>query len=136
MPIPAAKKIVVSSHLREDLRIRQEPVGELKVFHNDAYSMHILAYAGIPGHAVQFQHLIVAAVSYKEESLRILLKLRETGEVETVESAIQSVFEKIQAEGKGPFEFVRDAKKWTATPFTDSDLNQLLQVGIDERHKD
>jgi len=136
MALPTFKNTVVSSHLREDLRIKQEPIGELKVFHNDFYAMHIVAYPGIAGHKVQFQNLVVTIVTYKEESMGILLKMRETGELEPPQEAIQKVFEKMQAEGKGPFEFVRDAKKWTATPFTDSDLNHLLDVGIDERHKE
>jgi hypothetical protein len=135
MPLSAVKKTVLSSHLREDLRLKEEPIGELKVFHNDSYSMHVVAYPGIQGHKVQFQVLVVVSMTYKEESLRILLKMREAGEHETAESAIQSVFEKIQAEGKGPYEFVRDAKRWTDIPFTDADLNNLLDVGIDERHK-
>lgn len=121
---------VVSSHLREDVRVRREPSAKKKIFSDASYEVQIRIYAGIPGDKQFENDLVTCRVKYLEESLSILIKLWADEKVEDAAGYAVKVVEKLTEEGKGPFHLIRDAKVWCNVDLTKRDSKAISEAGV------
>lgn len=123
-------KEIISSHLREDLRVKQEPRLSRRIYNDKRYEVFLRIYPELPKTHPFFNTLATCLVVYKEEDMGILLKLWAEEVVEDSEAYFRQIVEKLEAQGKGPFQFIRDAKQYCNIPLTDADQRFLEESGI------
>lgn len=123
-------KEIISSHLREDLRVRQPPRLSRRIFKDAHYEVHLKIYPELPKTHPFFNTLATCQIVYLDEDLSILLKLWAEEVVKDPEAYFRQIVDKLEAQGKGPYEFVRDGKVYCNIPLTENDQAALEAVGV------
>ena len=122
---------IVTSHLREDTRIRASVLATRRIYANFMYDVYICIYSGLTSSKELHEDLVTCLVIYKEENLRLMFKMW-TDEIRGDRNVyIETVVARLLSEGKNPHHLVHDAKKWTHIPFTLHDRAALRIAGIE-----
>jgi hypothetical protein len=125
---------IVSAHLKEDRRLKTEPVGVKRIYDDEQFSLHVQVFSGIPNDKVQHQELICLLSFYKEEQIEILSKFMVTPKPMTVDQIFPYVVERLEEEEKTPLQILRDSKRWCNLPFTQKEMAAFTNAGI-EHHQ-
>ncbi len=120
-------KDILGSHLLEDKRVELSPIARKKIYSDGAYEVHLCLYPGIDGHKIWSQRLLAALYIYKQEALRIMLKVHLVEGEDSPEEIFKDAVSKFEAEEKTPIDMIRSAKKWCNVPFTDADLEAFAK---------
>ncbi len=121
----------ITSHLREDMRIRASVLAMRRIYSNFLYDIYLCIYCGLMDSKSHGDDLVTCLIVCREEKLRIMFKLWTTEIRGNRQEYIASAVKRLTAEGKTPFSLVRDAKTWVKEPFTLKDRAALRMAGID-----
>ena len=66
---------LVTSHLREDLRIQSSVLAELRVYSHPNYKIYLMLYSGLMGSKHLHEDLLAVMVVFERERLRIMARL-------------------------------------------------------------
>lgn len=116
---------VVTSYLREDTRILASVLAMRRVYRSALYEVYLCVYSGLLNHPRLHQDLISCLVVFRKESLRAMCKLW-TDEIEGDRNDyIVKAVQRLEGDGLGPFDLVRNTKVWAHLSFTDEDRRVL-----------
>lgn len=122
----------LGSHLNEDKRVTNKPVAKRKIYADDRYEVLLYIYQRVPGEpAFSDTDLLAALITYKEDRLRLLVKLQTLDAQGNYEKAFHDYVAKLNAEGTSPLRLIRSAKSWCGIPLTQNDMVVLLDAGLD-----
>jgi hypothetical protein len=121
---------VITSHLKEDTRILTSMLAVRRVYSSFLHDVFLCVYSGLMGSRSLGDDLITCLVVFKDEKLRIMIKLW-TAEIRGDRNVyLAAAVERLKSEGKGPLHLVRDSKLWTRQEFTLRDRAALRMADI------
>ncbi|MBY0472615.1 hypothetical protein K2X30_15730 [bacterium] len=122
---------ILGAHLREDKRVTYAPIAKRQFFTSPMYDVYLYVYPGLPHEPPSRTDLVTALIVYKDEMIRIMVKLLAVDIQGSRDDYLDGYISKLQFEGKSPLHMVRDAKVWCSVPLTQRDVTALLSAGID-----
>jgi hypothetical protein len=122
---------VVTSHLREEPRIRASVLSRRRVFRHAFYDVYFCVYSGLLRSVSHSADLVTCMVVYRREALRVMFKLWAEDAKGDRSDFPATAIDRLRAQGQGPMQLVRDAKYWCGLPFTSDDTAALRMAGIE-----
>lgn len=127
---PPSYRDLVTSHLREDTRIRASVLANRRVYTSELYEVYLCIYSGLVGSKALGEDLVTCLVVFKQERIRLMFRLW-TAEIRGSRSQyIEKAVERLTQEGTSPLHLVRDAKEWGKLPLTEQDHEAFRNAGL------
>jgi hypothetical protein len=105
---------VLSPALKGDPRVKSDANEIRRVFKNTMYDVYLYVFAG---------GLVAGLVVFKQEALRVMVKVSERED-------LQTAVDRLQREGRGPMNLVLDAKLETGLQLSLHDRAALKIAGV------